>query len=315
MKSFIKVMSIVLALVLVFTVCVCFGSANFTNVKKTLDTEASVEESTQESEIESDPNRPTWYEPLTIFDYTPDNGEFVKDAKNWSCLQNIQAYYMRHCMFNGTIDTDLGEYYELTITGYIDGKFVDPEALTEQYPQLGADDIGSMLIYTEDRCYSEYWFEGDKLPIGNKAVTCTATFGTEGINPTEPYIYVTVIAGGGEVHWSHISFKAYKARYGTPPESKTESIDSQVSEEPSEQNSEEKSSEEVSSDVKYGDCNGDSNIDLKDVLMLRKSIAGLGNLTVSEAADVNGDGNIDLKDVLMLRKYIAAMIDTLGPTL
>ena len=63
--------------------------------------------------------------------------------------------------------------------------------------------------------------------------------------------------------------------------------------------------------VKLGDVNGDDNIDLKDVLMLRKFIAGMSDMTNSAAADANGDGNVDLKDVLMLRKYIANMIDTL----
>ena len=62
-----------------------------------------------------------------------------------------------------------------------------------------------------------------------------------------------------------------------------------------------------------GDVNADDSIDMKDVLMLRKEIAGLGKVTNARAADCNGDGNVDMKDVLLLRKYIAQMGVELAP--
>lgn len=61
-----------------------------------------------------------------------------------------------------------------------------------------------------------------------------------------------------------------------------------------------------------GDINGDSSINGKDVLTLRKNIVGLPvDVFVTENADVNEDGNINGKDVLLLRKYIVGL-DKLG---
>lgn len=69
----------------------------------------------------------------------------------------------------------------------------------------------------------------------------------------------------------------------------------------------------VSSDVLLGDVNEDGEIDMKDILNLRKYI---GNIDVTEFnevnANVNEDDDIDMKDVLMLRKYVANLIEKLG---
>ena len=55
-----------------------------------------------------------------------------------------------------------------------------------------------------------------------------------------------------------------------------------------------------------GDINGDSSINGKDVLTLRKNIVGLPvDVFVTENADVNEDGNINGKDVLLLRKILS----------
>ena len=55
-----------------------------------------------------------------------------------------------------------------------------------------------------------------------------------------------------------------------------------------------------------GDTNGDGLIDLKDVTMLRRHLAGGYNVTVVEdSLDVNGDGTVDLKDVTYLRRGLA----------
>ena len=60
--------------------------------------------------------------------------------------------------------------------------------------------------------------------------------------------------------------------------------------------------------VTYGDANGDGDVNMKDVLIVRKHIAGMDVEIDKIAADVNGDSSIDMKDVLLLRKFIAQLI-------
>ena len=64
--------------------------------------------------------------------------------------------------------------------------------------------------------------------------------------------------------------------------------------------------------VSLGDADEDGNITMKDVLLVRKSIAGLVAGINRYAADVDGDGNVTMKDVLMIRKFIAGLVDHLG---
>lgn len=57
---------------------------------------------------------------------------------------------------------------------------------------------------------------------------------------------------------------------------------------------------------RIGDLNKDGEINLKDVVLLRRYIAGGWNVTLDEKiADCNGDGTVNLKDVVLLRRYIA----------
>ncbi len=62
---------------------------------------------------------------------------------------------------------------------------------------------------------------------------------------------------------------------------------------------------EPSQAVLAGDANNDGVINMKDVLTLRKLLAGIAVEINEAAADFNGDGAINMKDVLGLRKEIA----------
>ena len=63
---------------------------------------------------------------------------------------------------------------------------------------------------------------------------------------------------------------------------------------------------EPAEEVNIGDVNNDGSINLKDVVMLRRYIAGGWGVELDEkAADVNGDGAVNLKDAVTLRRYIA----------
>lgn len=67
--------------------------------------------------------------------------------------------------------------------------------------------------------------------------------------------------------------------------------------------------------VIYGDANDDTNVDMKDVLVIRKYIASLiGESQINLAnADANGDTSVDMKDVLIVRKFISNLVEKLGP--
>lgn len=70
--------------------------------------------------------------------------------------------------------------------------------------------------------------------------------------------------------------------------------------------------EESVDEPTLGDVNGDGNLDMKDVLALRKYLASISGNINTNNADVNGDDSLDMKDVLMIRKYLANLIPSLG---
>ncbi len=57
--------------------------------------------------------------------------------------------------------------------------------------------------------------------------------------------------------------------------------------------------------VLCGDANSDGVVNMKDVLVLRKFIAGMGEPADYDAADANRDADINMKDVLAVRLYVA----------
>ena len=57
--------------------------------------------------------------------------------------------------------------------------------------------------------------------------------------------------------------------------------------------------------VLCGDANGDGVVNMKDVLVLRKFIAGMDEPADYDAADANRDADINMKDVLAVRLYVA----------
>ena len=58
-----------------------------------------------------------------------------------------------------------------------------------------------------------------------------------------------------------------------------------------------------------GDANGDGDVDMKDVLLMRRYIAGLVEDVeiILDNADLTGDGDVDMRDVLALRRRIAGI--------
>lgn len=63
---------------------------------------------------------------------------------------------------------------------------------------------------------------------------------------------------------------------------------------------------EDSSEIIPGDVNGDNKVNFKDVVMIRRHIAGGWDIDINErSADVNGDNKVNFKDVVLIRRYIA----------
>ena len=61
-------------------------------------------------------------------------------------------------------------------------------------------------------------------------------------------------------------------------------------------------------EITYGDANGDNTVNMKDVLTIRKYVAGIATSIDLVAADTNGDGVVNMKDVLTVRKFVAGII-------
>ena len=63
---------------------------------------------------------------------------------------------------------------------------------------------------------------------------------------------------------------------------------------------------ETSDERMSGDANNDGTIDLKDVVIIRRYVAGGWDVELNpEDSDVNNDDEVDLKDVVLIRRYIA----------
>lgn len=63
-------------------------------------------------------------------------------------------------------------------------------------------------------------------------------------------------------------------------------------------------------DLRIGDVNGDGEVDMFDVYVLRRYLAGYEDVGVIPAnGDVNGDGEVDMFDVWTLRRYLAGYTD------
>ncbi len=56
-----------------------------------------------------------------------------------------------------------------------------------------------------------------------------------------------------------------------------------------------------------GDVNEDGNVNLKDVLLLRKFLTGMEVTLNQTAADTNGDRDVNMKDILALRRYVVGL--------
>ena len=68
-------------------------------------------------------------------------------------------------------------------------------------------------------------------------------------------------------------------------------------------------------EVIWGDADDDAEVNMKDILLMRKYLAGMNVFINMKTADANGDGTFNMKDVLLVRKFVANVVgeEDLGP--
>ena len=180
---------------------------------------------------------------------------------------------------NGPIDPDKGEYYQIVVTGYVDNGEADFH--------LG-----------EGLNWEEYWGESTIVTTeeGTAVATIPVAIPAEGIGA----LYLADSGEAGHtLTWSYAKVSVF--RVGEPTEPTQESTETEPS-----------VTETNPTAVVYGDANGDGAVNMKDVLLVRKYIAGIEVELDMTASDVNVDGAVNMKDVLQLRKFLAGLITELG---
>ena len=179
---------------------------------------------------------------------------------------------------NGPIDPSKGEYYQIIVTGYVDNGEAD------------------FHLGESSENWSEYWGESGSVTTEPSTVVATipVAIPAEGIGA----VYLADSGEAGHtLTWTYAKVSVF--RVGEPTEPTEESTESQ----PTATNP---------TAVVYGDANGDNAVNMKDVLLVRKYIAGIEVKLDMTASDVNLDGAVNMKDVLQLRKFLAGLITELG---
>ncbi len=173
---------------------------------------------------------------------------------------------------NGVIDPSKGEYYALTVTAFVSSGEAD------------------FHLGEASQTWLEYWGESGCVTTEESTVTAKipVAIPSEGIGD----VYLADSGEDGHtLNWSYAKVSVF--RVGEPVIEPTEV---------------EPTSSEIAD---LGDANNDGDINMKDVLTLRKYIAGLEVEIDEAAADANNDGDINMKDVLLLRKFVAGLIPSI----
>ena len=210
---------------------------------------------------------------------------------------------------NGTIEGD--EYYEITTTGYMQGKsgYAVGGFATGDFEFWGnAKAAGCAMIGTSTGTTTQKCAAGDTDKKGNLLADKMNASKTQ-------FVFFSEASGFTDtVYVSHLTISVY--RYGAgPAPSESVSTPSASESTPSASESTPSASEPVVDPtathvvVLAGDANGDGAVNMKDVLAMRKYIAGLDAEIRVTAADVNVDGAVNMKDVLAVRKYLAGLGD------
>ena len=183
---------------------------------------------------------------------------------------------------NGAINPDAGEYYEVTVTAAVD--------------------MGEAELYiAENNSWEEYHGTASGVFTTTESTVTTQIrqqlFGIEG------QLYVADHGDYGHtINWSYIKVSVFRKAASEPTDT-----------EPASETTQKAAGTTRIEILYYGDANADGDVNMKDVLILRKFLAGMDVTIANEAADVTLDGEVNMKDVLLLRKFLADMANLPDP--
>ena len=272
MKNIFKLVSVFMAIALVTGVLLFSGVI----ASATEPSETQTETQAEPTETQAEPTEPVTLVETVLVENNVGGAKVLKPEKTdaWFLqVDEIKADIAK----NGPIDPDKGEYYQIVVTGYVDNGEADFH--------LG-----------EGLNWEEYWGESTIVTTeeGTAVATIPVAIPAEGIGA----VYLADSGEAGHtLTWSYAKVSVF--RVGEPTEPTQESTESQ----PTATNP---------TAVVYGDANGDGAVNMKDVLIVRKYIAGIEVEIDMTASDVNIDGAVNMKDVLQLRKFLAGLITELG---
>ena len=183
---------------------------------------------------------------------------------------------------NGAINPDAGEYYEVTVTAAVNCDEAE-------------------LYIAENNSWEEYHGTASGVFTSTESTVVTQIrqqlFGIEG------ELYVADHGDYGHtINYSYIKVSVFR-----------NAASESTATEPSVETTKKAAGTTRIEVLYYGDANGDGSVNMKDVLILRKFLAGMDVTLVDEAADVTIDGDVNMKDVLLLRKFLANITNLPDP--
>ena len=213
-----------------------------------------------------------------LYENTKAGSKTVKTDKTDAYFKQIAAI-KDDVDANGAIDPDAGEYYELTVTAYVD--------------------MGEAELYiAENNSWEEYHGTASGVFTTTESTVTTQIrqqlFGIEGA------LYAADHGDYGHtINWSYIKCSVFR-NAGATTASTTES-------------SQKPAGTTRIETLYYGDANTDGTVNMKDVLALRKYLADTPVDISMEAADATQDNEVNMKDVLAIRKFVAGLADLPDP--
>ena len=235
-----------------------------------------------------------------LYESTSTGSKTVKPEKTDAYFKQIKQI-KEDVNENGAIDPDAGEYYKLTATASVDCEEAE-------------------LYIAENNSWEEYHGQADGVFTSTES-TVTVII-REQLWGIEGELYAAAHGDYGyTINYSYVKCSVFRNPKAEPTDTEAQPTDTGA--QPTETEGQPSASESASAlrptgttrieTLYYGDANADGDVNMKDVLILRKFLAGMDVTIANEAADVTLDGEVNMKDVLLLRKFLAGLVDLPAP--